>query len=190
MLFINAEGPVSRRRPGYLGAWLGFGRVFHTGSNPLGGFFVTPKVTIGAFRVTDGDPPMLDLLLGADVGYQLTKGPLFVAFVLGASVGAGLGENDAAAGPWIEFLGGARNKQGSARTWRRVGSIARDASTSPRCASGSSGLRAVRQAFVDGPPSVLTCRVARCGAGPHRRRGLAKACCAVRGGGRGWTMFA
>ncbi len=97
-----ANGPVgggpSISMLGFAGAWMSGGPVFHTGASPLGGFFVSPKVTCGAFFIGRSQM-MFDVLVGADVGYQLTVGRFFVAFVVGASVGVGVGDNDVWAGP-------------------------------------------------------------------------------------------
>ncbi|HZI09532.1 MAG TPA: hypothetical protein VE153_04015 [Myxococcus sp.] len=70
-------------------------------SSPGSGFFLQPKL-VGVLaqqsRETElsvpGDPgswseTSTQLSLGLDVGYQLRRGPLFLAFVLGASVGRG-----------------------------------------------------------------------------------------------------
>lgn len=81
MLF--ASGPIgggpSISMLGFTGVWMGWGPVFHTGDAALSGFFVSPKLTFGAFWL----------------GRNTT---LFNALV-GASVGVGLGDNDIWAGP-------------------------------------------------------------------------------------------
>lgn len=83
-----------------LGAWLALGPVIHTGAERLGGFFVSPRVTAGYFKMSykvGPDIPVFlftkgerfELLVGADFGWQHTFGSLYLGFVVGASVGFG-----------------------------------------------------------------------------------------------------
>ena len=100
----NAPGPVgplgsaSIGMRGFVGGWLGVGPVFHTDRRALHGFFVSPKVTVGVFAI-GGAGTITDTLVGADVGYQFTVGRVYLAFMIGASVGVGVGDNDIWAGP-------------------------------------------------------------------------------------------
>ena len=93
-----------RTSTAYLGGWVGFGPVFQRGITPLNGLFATPKITLGVFRLS-ADRTMVDLLIGADVGYQLTVGRFYLAFILGISVGLAMNENDLLAGPWTQLDG-------------------------------------------------------------------------------------
>jgi hypothetical protein len=88
--------------PGLTGFWFGVGPMFHLGlgPTPLGGLFVSPRVIVGGFWLTTGET-MFDYLLGMDVGYQLTLGRLYLAFVAGLSGGVGLEEDDGFAGPFL-----------------------------------------------------------------------------------------
>lgn len=83
---------------GFTGFWFGFGPVVHSGREALQGLFFTPKLTIGGFQVSTGET-MFDFLIGADFGYQLVFGRLYVVFLVGFSFGAGWAENDEVAGP-------------------------------------------------------------------------------------------
>jgi hypothetical protein len=93
--------PAFFQSPGFRGVWLSAGPIFHVGPRPLRGFFLTPKLLVGAFGAGQGRQPIIDFLVGADFGYQLTYGRLYLAFVIGASVGAGIAENDGFAGPLL-----------------------------------------------------------------------------------------
>lgn len=92
---------------GFFGLWFAFGPVVHSGQRALNGFFLNPKLTVGAFQVSsparmDGDGQwMINATVGADAGYQWTLGRFYLAFVLGASVGVGWKEDDNLAGPWL-----------------------------------------------------------------------------------------
>ena len=97
--------------PSVLGLWLAMGPVIHSGTRPLHGLFFTPKLIFAAFRI-GADALMLDVLLGADVGYQFTAGPFYVAFIFGVSFGVADGENDGWAGPWLGVNSLKPNKDG------------------------------------------------------------------------------
>lgn len=91
---------------GYNGFWFGFGPMIHSGTRALRGFFFSPKLTVGAFRLESAnkrgashDQLMWSFAIGGDFGFQLVAGRLYVAFVLGVSVGAGWNEPDNFAGP-------------------------------------------------------------------------------------------
>lgn len=86
----------------YLGMYLAFGPLFHTGDKPLNGWFIHPKLTLGVFELSQ-DRWMIDYVLGLDGGYQFTVGRLYCAFILGVGIGAGLNENDLLAGPWLDL---------------------------------------------------------------------------------------
>ena len=95
---------------GYTGFWFGLGPVIHPGTQPLQGLFFSPKLSVGAFRISNFDPmgpasgeTMFNFTLGADFGYQFTYGRAYFAFVLGVSGGVGWGETDGFAGPWLSL---------------------------------------------------------------------------------------
>src|SRR4051812_33244301 len=102
VLHVKDQTQFFEKPPGFSGLWASFGPVIHTGREPFGGAFFTPKVTFGAFIRTNGQIEG-DLLIGGEAGYQWAVGHLYLAFVLGFSAGVGLGETDAYAGPWLAY---------------------------------------------------------------------------------------
>jgi len=89
---------------GHFGYWLAAGPVVHSGREPLSGFFFNPKVSVGVFQSTtirDVHEWAVNVTAGADLGYQLVWRRIYLAFVLGASIGVGLNETDSLAGPLI-----------------------------------------------------------------------------------------
>jgi hypothetical protein len=114
VIHLKAQTQFFEKPPGFSGLWASFGPVVHTGRSPFGGAFFTPKLSIGAFIRTNGELEG-DVLIGGEAGYQFTVGSLYLAFVVGFSVGIGVGETDAYAGPWLAYtsvLGHNRDPQG------------------------------------------------------------------------------
>lgn len=99
-LAVGPPGPPSIERLGFVGGWLALGPMFHTNARALHGFFLNPRMTVGVF-FAGRDAMILNALVGADVGYQFTLGRFYFAFVLGASVGVGWGDNDIWSGPML-----------------------------------------------------------------------------------------
>ncbi len=92
---------------GYSGTWLSLGAVFHSGARALNGFFLSPKLTLGVFRARDD--VFGTVQVGLDTGYQVTFGPVYLAFVFGVSIGIGVNDTDGMAGPlFIDSVGAAR----------------------------------------------------------------------------------
>ena len=78
-----AVSPRAISRLGFYGTWLSIGPVVHSGTQPLNGFFLSPRFTLGAFFVgTDG--LIVNALVGIDTGYQVTVGRWYFAFIAGA----------------------------------------------------------------------------------------------------------
>lgn len=84
--------------PSRAGVWLSAGPLFHTGTIPLNGFFVQPKL-LGAYTSSLGVNFSCGTIcattdngvvaVGLDVGYQFTFRKMYVAFVAGVGLGAG-----------------------------------------------------------------------------------------------------
>lgn len=94
-----AQSPVAL---GHSGTWLSLGPVFHSGTKGLNGLFLSPKLTVGVFRT--GETLFGNVSVGGDVGYQVTVGPVYLALVIGISIGLGINDNDGFAGPFADFF--------------------------------------------------------------------------------------
>lgn len=86
--------------PGVAGYWFSVGPVFHTGPLPLGGLYLSPRVSIGRFWWSTGET-IDDVLLGLELGYQVVFERIYFSVSVGLSGGLGIGENDGFAGPFL-----------------------------------------------------------------------------------------
>lgn len=94
-----AQSPVAL---GHSGTWLSLGPLFHSGTKALNGLFLSPKLVVGVFKA--GENVFGSICVGADVGYQATVGPVYLALVIGVSIGLGINDNDGFAGPFADFF--------------------------------------------------------------------------------------
>ena len=88
--------------------WVSAGAAMHTGNRTLSGFFAELRLQLGVVYEEHFDgryQSAYDVQLGFNVGYQLVVAKrLYLAFMVGATFGGGVGQTNAFSGPFDPSL--------------------------------------------------------------------------------------